>query len=81
VTFAIGAFVPLLPFLIGSGSAAVAWAIGLSAVTLFAVGAGLSRITGKNLWWSGGRMLLVGGVAATITYSVGKLLHVNGATR
>jgi len=80
LTFAFGAFVPLLPFLFGSGAVAVAWAIGLSGVTLFAVGAGLSRITGKNLWWSGGRMLLVGGVAATITYSVGKLLHVNGAT-
>lgn len=80
LTFAFGAFVPLVPFLIGSGSAAVAWAIGLSAVTLFTVGAGLSRITGKNLWWSGTRMLVVGGVAAAITYGVGKLLHVNGAT-
>ena len=77
LTFAFGAFVPLVPFLIGSGSAAVAWAIGLSAITLFAVGASLSRITGKNLWWSGTRMLLVGTVAAGITYSVGKALHVS----
>ncbi|HXJ62248.1 MAG TPA: VIT1/CCC1 transporter family protein [Actinomycetota bacterium] len=77
LTFMFGAFVPLVPFLIGSGPTAVAWAIGLSGVTLFAVGAGLSRITGKNLWWSGARMLLVGGVAAGITYSVGKALHVN----
>ncbi len=80
LTFAFGAFVPLLPFLFGSGTAAVVWAISLSAVTLFAVGAGLSRITGRALWWSGLRMLLVGLVAASITYGVGKLLHVSGAT-
>ncbi|HEY7281113.1 MAG TPA: VIT1/CCC1 transporter family protein [Actinomycetota bacterium] len=80
LTFAFGAFVPLLPFLFGSGTAAVISAICLSAVTLFAVGAGLSRITGRAMWWSGLRMLLVGVVAASITYGVGKLLHVSGAT-
>jgi VIT1/CCC1 family predicted Fe2+/Mn2+ transporter len=80
LTFSFGAFVPLLPFLFGSGAAAVAWAIGLSGMTLFAVGAGLSRITGRPLWWSGLRMLLLGLVAASITYGVGKALHVGGAT-
>jgi vacuolar iron transporter family protein len=79
LTFMFGAFVPLVPFLFSSGTGATVWAIGLSGVTLFAVGAGLSRITGRSLWWSGGRMLLVGGVAAGITYAVGKALHVGGA--
>lgn len=80
LTFMVGAFIPLVPFLFSSGTGAALWAIGMSGVTLFAVGAGLSRLTGRSLWWSGGRMLLVGGVAAGITYGVGKALNVSGAT-
>src|SRR6266498_3348894 len=80
-TFMFGAFVPLVPFLFSSGLGASLWAIGLSAVTLFAVGAGISKLTGRPLWWSGARMLLVGGIAASITYGVGKALHVGGAVR
>src|SRR5436190_6642372 len=79
LTFSFGAFVPLVPFLFGSGLAAALWAIGMSAVTLFAVGAGISKLTGRSIWWSGARMLLVGGVAAAITFGVGKALHVGGA--
>jgi VIT1/CCC1 family predicted Fe2+/Mn2+ transporter len=79
LTFAFGAFVPLVPFLFSSGLGAALWAIGLSGVTLFAVGAGISTLTGRPLWWSGARMLVVGGVAAGITFGVGKALHVGGA--
>ena len=78
-TFAFGAFVPLVPFLFGSGVGAALWSIGLSGLTLFLVGAGISRLTGRPVWWSGMRMLLVGAVAAGITYAVGKALHVGGA--
>jgi vacuolar iron transporter family protein len=79
LTFAFGAFVPLVPFLFGSGVGAALWSIGISAVTLFVVGAGISKLTGRPLWWSGTRMLVVGAVAAGITYGVGKALHVGGA--
>ncbi len=79
MTFMFGAFVPLVPFLFSSGVGAALWAIGLSGVTLFAVGGGISRVTGRPLWWSGIRMLLIGGVAASITYGIGKALHVGGA--
>ena len=81
VTFAFGAFVPLVPFLFGSGVAASLWAIGISGLTLFLVGAAISRLTGRPVWWSGIRMLLVGAVAASITFGVGKALHVGGAVR
>jgi VIT1/CCC1 family predicted Fe2+/Mn2+ transporter len=80
LTFMFGAFVPLVPFLFSSGFGAAMWAIGLSGVTLFTVGAAISRLTGRPLWWSGVRMLFVGGIAATITYLVGKALHVGGVT-
>jgi VIT1/CCC1 family predicted Fe2+/Mn2+ transporter len=80
VTFAFGAVVPVVPFLVGSGVAAALASIAASAVTLFVVGAAMSSLTGKRFYVSGVRMLLVGAVAAGITYGVGRLLHVGGAT-
>jgi VIT1/CCC1 family predicted Fe2+/Mn2+ transporter len=79
LTFSIGAAIPLLPFVFGSGTAAAVVAISASGVALFAVGAALSRFTGRSMGWSGARMLLVGGVAAAVTFGVGNLLHVSTA--
>jgi vacuolar iron transporter family protein len=79
VTFAFGALVPLVPFMVGSGVAAALASIAASGVTLFVVGAVMSILTGKRFYTSGVRMLLVGAVAAGITYGVGHLLHVGGA--
>ena len=76
IMFGIGALIPLLPFLIGSGTAAAVVAIVASAVVLFGVGAAMSVFTGRSPWWSGGRQLLVGGLAAGITFGVGRALHV-----
>jgi vacuolar iron transporter family protein len=79
VMFALGAGVPLLPFVIGSGTAAVIAAIAASGTVLFSVGAAMSVLTGRPAWLSGGRMLVIGGGLAAITYGVGTLLHVGGA--
>lgn len=76
VMFTLGAAVPLLPFVLGSGTAAVLAAIAASGAVLFAVGAGMSLLTGRPAWLSGGRMLLIGGTLAAITYFVGTLFHV-----
>jgi VIT1/CCC1 family predicted Fe2+/Mn2+ transporter len=77
VTFALGASVPLLPFVFGSGDAAVVAAITAAAVSLFGVGASMSLFTGRRPLWSGARMVLVGAIAAGITNLVGRLLHVS----
>jgi VIT1/CCC1 family predicted Fe2+/Mn2+ transporter len=77
VTFSLGATVPLLPFVFGSGVAATLVAIGVSGLSLFTVGASMSLITGRRASISGSRMLLVGTLAAAITYGVGSLLHVS----
>jgi vacuolar iron transporter family protein len=77
LTFSAGAVIPLLPFLFGSGAAATLAAIAASGVALFSVGAAMSLLTGRKAWVSGTRMLLVGAVAAAVTYGVGKLLHVS----
>ncbi len=76
IAFSIGAVIPIVPFVIASGSAAVIAAISASAVALFSVGASLSALTGKSTWRSGLRMLVRGGVAAAITFFVGRLFHV-----
>jgi len=77
VMFAIGAFVPLIPFLFGEGGGAVAVSAALSGVALFAVGAAMSFLTGRNALFSGARMLAIGAAAAAITYVVGKALDVS----
>ena len=77
VSFAFGAFVPLLPFLISEGSGAAVVSAVVSGIALFAVGAAMSYLTGRSWLLSGLRMLLVGGLAATITFLVGKLLDVS----
>ena len=49
----------------------------LSAIALFAVGAGVSLFTGRNPLFAGARQLAIGAVAAAVTFSIGKLIGVN----
>ena len=79
VAFAIGAFVPVLPYLVGGGAVAFFVAIGLSVVALFAVGAGVSLLTGRGVLFSGARQVLIGSVAAVVTYIVGTAIGVSVA--
>jgi VIT1/CCC1 family predicted Fe2+/Mn2+ transporter len=74
--FAVGAMVPLAPFLIGAGFTVTWTSVILSLSSLFAVGASMSIFTGRAWWLSGGRMVLIGGGAALVTYGVGRLLGV-----
>jgi VIT1/CCC1 family predicted Fe2+/Mn2+ transporter len=74
VTFAIGALIPLLPWLITSGTTAIVWSVALGAVSAFCVGAALALFTGRLWLWSAGRQLLISAVAAGVTYSVGHLI-------
>lgn len=72
--FAIGAMVPVLPFLFGTGMKALFVAIGMTAVALFCVGAVLSLFTGRHAWLGGLRMLAIGGAAGGATYLIGRAL-------
>ncbi|HLE43065.1 MAG TPA: VIT1/CCC1 transporter family protein, partial [Methylomirabilota bacterium] len=69
-TFSVGALVPLVPFLFGSGDVAVIVSAVLALATLFGIGAGMSYLTGKRFYVSGLRMFLIGGTAALITFGV-----------
>jgi vacuolar iron transporter family protein len=76
VAFAIGALVPVIPYVLVPGGGAFAVSIGLSIVALFAVGAGVSLLTGRGLLFSGGRQVLIGAAAAVVTYVVGLAIGV-----
>jgi len=72
VCFAVGALIPLLPYLVG---ATVLWpALVLGGVGLFLAGALVARFTRRRWWASGLRQLLLGGAAAGATYLIGLLI-------
>ena len=77
VAFALGAFVPLLPFILFAGSSALLVSIAFTAAALFGVGAAVSLLTGKSAIYTGLRQLAIGAAAAAITYAVGSLIGVN----
>lgn len=76
VSFAVGAALPLSPYLIAPGSAALPIAAGITAVALFGVGATLSLFTGRNALYSGARMLVLGALAGGLTFAIGRIFGV-----
>jgi VIT1/CCC1 family predicted Fe2+/Mn2+ transporter len=79
VAFIVGAFAPVLPYLVTSGAKAFAFSALLSCLALFAIGALISMFTARGPLLSGLRMLFIGLLASAITYSVGWLLGVSVA--
>jgi VIT1/CCC1 family predicted Fe2+/Mn2+ transporter len=77
LAFAIGAFLPLLPFILLTGGTALAVSIALTSFALFGVGASVSLLTGRSALYSGARQLLIGIAAAGITYLIGSFIGVN----
>jgi VIT1/CCC1 family predicted Fe2+/Mn2+ transporter len=76
LAFASGAIIPVIPFLFGSSWWHFGTALALSGLALFAVGAGVSLFTGRSTLFSGGRQLLIGAVAAAVTYTIGRMIGV-----
>jgi VIT1/CCC1 family predicted Fe2+/Mn2+ transporter/rubrerythrin len=72
--FAMGAFVPLAPHLMWEGSAAITASVLLSGIVLFVTGAGLTMLTGRKPLRAGLRQLIIGLVAAFVTFGAGRLV-------
>lgn len=72
--FIFGGLIPLLPFLLEVRRHPLLIAGSVSCVAMFAVGATLSLIAGRQALWGGLRMLLTGVVAGAISYSLGSVL-------
>ena len=77
VLFAIGAVIPVLPFIFTSGTVAILLSTVFSAIGLFVIGAGITLFTGKNVWTSGFRQVFFGLAAAAVTFGIGKLIGVS----
>lgn len=73
--FSVGAFLPLLPYLLGASTLLFSAVVAI--VALFTAGALTSRFTSRSWWFGGLRQLGFGLVAAGVTYGVGSLF---GAT-
>jgi VIT1/CCC1 family predicted Fe2+/Mn2+ transporter len=73
LSFAVGAFLPLSPFIFHAGSAT--WlSAALSLAVLFATGAVRSRFSRKSWYRSGTQMVLVGLIGTAAGLIIGKLL-------
>ena len=75
--FSVGALVPIIPFVLGLGSAAVGVSAGLAFLVLAAVGGLVGFLSGTSIWKSAIRMVGLAALAAGVTYGVGRLF---GAT-
>jgi VIT1/CCC1 family predicted Fe2+/Mn2+ transporter len=75
-SFTVGALIPLLPFIFSHSAYNLFISIGLTAASLFLIGASLSLFTQRNPWWSGIRTLLIGLAAGSVTYLAGSWLGV-----
>jgi VIT1/CCC1 family predicted Fe2+/Mn2+ transporter/rubrerythrin len=71
---AVGAFIPILPFLLLSDSIAVWVSLSVSMLAHFGIGAARSMFTGRGVWASGRDMFLVGFGVAGVGYVIGEAL-------
>ena len=73
-SFAVGAFLPLIPWLLGSGSTALIGTAAVMVASLLLVGGTMSLFTGRPAWYSALRMAGIGMLAGGLTYGIGRLL-------
>jgi vacuolar iron transporter family protein len=71
--FGFGAIFPVAPFAFMSGWPAVGTSLALSGIVLAGIGIGTSLFTGRGALFSATRQILIGYIAAIITFSVGRL--------
>jgi VIT1/CCC1 family predicted Fe2+/Mn2+ transporter len=79
IAFTAGAFIPLLPYLLVAGMPAFVASLGVSLAALAVLGTGIAWLTRRPAWYGAARQVLLGGVAAAVTYGVGILVGVGSA--
>jgi VIT1/CCC1 family predicted Fe2+/Mn2+ transporter len=72
LSFAAGALVPVLPYLLGADMLLPALVVTLLA--LFACGAVVTQVTSRSWWYGGSRQMVLGAAAAGLTYLFGSLV-------
>jgi len=74
--FAVGAIIPVFPYLLWHGTAGIAASALASAAGLFVMGAFITLMTGRHPVFSGLRMVLFGLMAAAVTFGIGRLIGI-----
>ena len=71
---AVGALIPIVPFLVMDHGLAMWVSLVISMLAHFAIGAARSLFTGRSVWASGRDMFLVGFGVAAVGYGIGELI-------
>lgn len=71
---AVGAFIPIVPFLVLTHETAVWVSLAISMLAHFGIGAARSLFTGRGVWASGRDMFIVGFGVAAVGYVIGELI-------
>jgi vacuolar iron transporter family protein len=72
LSFAVGALIPLLPYLLGATSVLISALLALAA--LFGAGVLSSRFTARGWLFAGARQVILGALAAAVTFGIGSLV-------
>jgi VIT1/CCC1 family predicted Fe2+/Mn2+ transporter len=82
IAFFLGAAIPISPFVLGVFVPKVvlgpltAYSALMSGVALLFVGGAIAMNSRKSIIWGGLRMLLAGGIAASVTFGIGNLVEI-----
>jgi VIT1/CCC1 family predicted Fe2+/Mn2+ transporter len=76
IAFCMGAVVPLIPWFFAQGTTAVVLSVALGAIAAIVVGALLAQFTGRSPLKSALRQLFIAGMAAGVTYAIGRAVGV-----
>jgi len=74
--FALGALIPVLPFLFLKGTAAIVTSLVFGGTGLCLMGTAIAVFTGRSAIYSAGRQLILGLLAAGVTFGIGRLIGV-----
>ena len=70
--FIVAAMIPILPYFFLDGSAAIAASVGVTLAGLFALGTWKGRLVKKSAWLQGVEILVIGSVAAALSFGIGE---------
>lgn len=76
LAFAIGAVIPLVPWIFGSGDTATVASLAAALVAAVVIGAVVARFTERSWPWPVFRQVLLTAVPATLTYAIGSVVGI-----
>jgi VIT1/CCC1 family predicted Fe2+/Mn2+ transporter len=77
LAFTAGALIPVLPYLLAAAGPAFSASLVLSMVALALLGVGIAVLTRRPVWFGAVRQMLLGGIAAAVTFAVGRAIGVS----